>query len=117
LFSDFLTKPDSELVAGFSDLVVLAAQGKQQQLIRNLEIFGPKPEWWAEDVYAAIEWLNEYIKIENFWIPKIFRESTDPQNDFFSYCRSFSGLLGNWEKIYEEAKTISPAFLEENRQK
>lgn len=112
MFAEFLDKPEKELDEYLKELVMLAAQGRQRMLVANQEQFGEDPEWWAEDVYTAIEWLNQYVKQERFWIPPNFRDSRDK---FIDYCRSFSQLLINWPAIYSEAKEISGRFLSENK--
>jgi hypothetical protein len=91
--------------------------------IKNLQTYGESPEWWAEDVYTAAQWLNKYVKMDKFWIPFPFRNSEHEKvnenagKDFLAYCRSFAVLLENWEQIYSEAGDISGEILAEAKLK
>ena len=96
------------------DIIAKAIAGRRELIAENIRYFGSEPEWWAEDAFAAMEWLDNYLFLPESWLPWEFRGR---ENEFLEYCANFGRMLQAWPEIYENAKIISPDFLEKYRLK
>ena len=106
---NFCTGSRQFIREAISNLVLQSILGKKRMLLNALNLYGERPEWWAEDVHAAVYQLDKYVCMPNFWLPFEYR---DTENEFVDYCRQFGLLLQAWPEIYEYSKNLGQDLLD-----
>ncbi|MFP4365127.1 MAG: hypothetical protein ACLFR1_14790 [Spirochaetia bacterium] len=85
---------------------------RQKEMHEELDYFHEKPDYWAEDVYAAIQWIQGHLVKQKYWLPVEF---TNREDAFFQYCRNYGSLLMYWPELLERVKDLAPDFLAKAR--
>ena len=106
--TDFSVLSPEEIRSTMCSLTVKAISGRMNHLTAVLNAYNAEPEWWADDMYQAIEHSRDYLTDSNLWIP---RDGDGEEDRVIRYFRDFGELLKSWPDLVSQAGMISPELL------
>jgi len=109
---NFCVGPTKKISETFKELTVRTFLGRKDLLKSLYHDYQGAPSWWAEDVRASIDWMDEYLIIPEFWIPEYFREDV---KKYYDYCRMFGKMVKEWPEIYSRSIKLGTEFLDKYR--